>query len=82
MLEEDLCKVDSSDPAIISEIIDKYSEQPHLKEKSAYFRLVSSLLSFYQSTGSTFSLSVAKKKICIFGQRTRDVYKHNATLVN
>ncbi|PON87513.1 Enoyl-CoA hydratase/isomerase, HIBYL-CoA-H type [Trema orientale] len=39
LLEAALCKVDSSDPAIISEIIDKYSQRPHPKEKSAYLRL-------------------------------------------
>lgn len=39
MLEEALCKVDSSDPAIISGIIDKYSQQPNLKDKSSYLRL-------------------------------------------
>ncbi|PON56707.1 Enoyl-CoA hydratase/isomerase, HIBYL-CoA-H type [Parasponia andersonii] len=39
LLEAALCKGDSSDPAIISEIIDKYSQRPHLKEKSAYLRL-------------------------------------------
>lgn len=38
-LEEALCKVDSSDPAIISEIIAKHSQQPYLKDKSAYHRL-------------------------------------------
>uniref|UniRef100_A0ABL6UCD4 3-hydroxyisobutyryl-CoA hydrolase n=1 Tax=Cannabis sativa TaxID=3483 RepID=A0ABL6UCD4_CANSA len=38
LLEEDLYKVDSSDPVIISEVIGKYSQQPHLKEKSAYLR--------------------------------------------
>jgi 3-hydroxyisobutyryl-CoA hydrolase len=40
LLEEQLCKVDSSDPAIISAIIDEYSQQPYLKEKSAYHRLL------------------------------------------
>ncbi|XP_024022213.1 3-hydroxyisobutyryl-CoA hydrolase 1 [Morus notabilis] len=39
LLEEALCKVDSSDPAIISGIIDKYSQQPNLKDKSSYLRL-------------------------------------------
>ncbi|GMY17551.1 3-hydroxyisobutyryl-CoA hydrolase 1-like isoform X1 [Fagus crenata] len=39
LLEEALCKVDSSDPAIISAIIDEYSQQPYLKEQSAYHRL-------------------------------------------
>ena len=38
LLEEALCKVDSSDPAIISAIIDEYSQQPYLKEQSAYHR--------------------------------------------
>jgi 3-hydroxyisobutyryl-CoA hydrolase len=40
LLEEALCKVDSSDPAIISAIIDEYSQQPYLKEQSAYHRLL------------------------------------------
>ncbi|EXB70675.1 3-hydroxyisobutyryl-CoA hydrolase 1 [Morus notabilis] len=39
LLEEALYKVDSSDPAIVSEIIDKYSQKPHLKAKSAHLRL-------------------------------------------
>ncbi|GMJ11853.1 beta-hydroxyisobutyryl-CoA hydrolase 1 [Hibiscus trionum] len=39
MLEAALCDVDSSDPAIISTIIDQYSEQPSLKEHSVYNRL-------------------------------------------
>ncbi|OAY38989.1 3-hydroxyisobutyryl-CoA hydrolase 1 [Manihot esculenta] len=39
LLEEALHKVDSSDPANISSIIDEYSEQPYLKEQSAYQRL-------------------------------------------
>ena len=39
LLEEALCKVDSSDPAIISAVIDKYSQQPYMKEQSAYHRL-------------------------------------------
>lgn len=38
-LEEALCKVESSDPAAVSAIIDKYSEQPILKEDNAYRRL-------------------------------------------
>lgn len=38
LLEEALCKVNSSDPAIISSIIDEYSQQPFLREKSAYHR--------------------------------------------
>ena len=39
LLEEALCKVDSSDPAIISAVIDEYSQQPYMKEQSAYHRL-------------------------------------------
>ncbi|GMY22880.1 3-hydroxyisobutyryl-CoA hydrolase 1-like, partial [Fagus crenata] len=39
LLEEALCKIDSSDPAIISAVIDEYSQQPYMKEKSAYHRL-------------------------------------------
>ncbi|CAN1238080.1 3-hydroxyisobutyryl-CoA hydrolase 1 [Linum grandiflorum] len=39
LLEEELCKVDSSDSAIISAIIDRYSQQPCLKDQSAYKRL-------------------------------------------
>ncbi|XP_015895615.3 3-hydroxyisobutyryl-CoA hydrolase 1 [Ziziphus jujuba] len=39
LLEEALCKANSSDPAIISSIIDEYSQQPSLKEQSAYRRL-------------------------------------------
>nr|POE92005.1 3-hydroxyisobutyryl-coa hydrolase 1 [Quercus suber] len=38
-LEEALCKVDSSDPAIIFAVINEYSKQPYMKEKSAYHRL-------------------------------------------
>lgn len=40
LLEEALSKVDSSDHAIIQTILDKYSQNPALKEKSAYYRLV------------------------------------------
>ncbi|CAI0411899.1 unnamed protein product [Linum tenue] len=39
LLEEALHKVDSSDSAIISAIIDCYSQQPYLKDQSAYRRL-------------------------------------------
>lgn len=39
LLEEALCKVDSSDFAIIQAIIDKYSQNPTLKEKSAYYKM-------------------------------------------
>ncbi|CAK7349253.1 unnamed protein product [Dovyalis caffra] len=38
LLEEGLIKLDSSDPAAISAIIDGCSERPYLKEKSAYHR--------------------------------------------
>ncbi|KEH18075.1 putative 3-hydroxyisobutyryl-CoA hydrolase [Medicago truncatula] len=38
-LEESLCKVETSDPAIVSAIIDKYSEQPSLKKDSVYHRM-------------------------------------------
>ena len=57
-LEEDLCKLDSSDSAIISEIIDKYSQQPNLKENSAYLRLVVTLLCFQQSLRVPLSVSL------------------------
>ncbi|XP_062175217.1 3-hydroxyisobutyryl-CoA hydrolase 1-like isoform X1 [Alnus glutinosa] len=39
LLEEALHKLDSSDPPIISAIIDEYSQKPYLKEQSAYHRL-------------------------------------------
>ncbi|XP_040994865.1 3-hydroxyisobutyryl-CoA hydrolase 1-like [Juglans microcarpa x Juglans regia] len=39
LLEEALLKLDSSDPAIVSATIDKYSQRPYLKEQSAYHRL-------------------------------------------
>uniref|UniRef100_A0A2N9EVV0 3-hydroxyisobutyryl-CoA hydrolase n=1 Tax=Fagus sylvatica TaxID=28930 RepID=A0A2N9EVV0_FAGSY len=39
LLEKALCKVDSSDPAIISAVIDEYSQQPYMTEQSAYHRL-------------------------------------------
>ncbi|KDP32479.1 hypothetical protein JCGZ_13404 [Jatropha curcas] len=39
LLEEALYKADTSDPAIISLIIDEYSQQPYLKEQSTYHRL-------------------------------------------
>ncbi|XP_039021832.1 3-hydroxyisobutyryl-CoA hydrolase 1-like isoform X3 [Hibiscus syriacus] len=38
MLEAALCNADSSDPVIISSIIDQYSEKPSLKEQSVYNR--------------------------------------------
>jgi len=40
LLEEALCKVETSDPNVVSAIIDKYSEQPFLKDDSVYHRLV------------------------------------------
>jgi len=40
LLEEELCKVEASDPNAVSVIIDKYSEQPFLKDDSVYHRLV------------------------------------------
>ncbi|KAG8363507.1 hypothetical protein BUALT_Bualt19G0029500 [Buddleja alternifolia] len=39
LLEEALAKADSSDPAVISSVIDKFSQIPNLKENSAYHRL-------------------------------------------
>ncbi|KAG5538832.1 hypothetical protein RHGRI_019400 [Rhododendron griersonianum] len=39
LLEEALCNANSSDPAIISAIIDEFSQQPRLKEKSVYHLL-------------------------------------------
>ncbi|KAK3195303.1 hypothetical protein Dsin_026613 [Dipteronia sinensis] len=39
LLEETLCKVDSSDPTIVSAIIDKFSQQPYLKDHSTYHRM-------------------------------------------
>ncbi|KAK7286715.1 hypothetical protein RJT34_21916 [Clitoria ternatea] len=39
LLEESLCKVETSDPTAVSAIIDKYSEQPFLKEDSVYHRM-------------------------------------------
>ncbi|KAI3996684.1 hypothetical protein MKX01_012921 [Papaver californicum] len=39
LLDEALNKVNTSDPAIISAVIDEFSEQPPLKERSAYDRL-------------------------------------------
>lgn len=38
-LEEALYKVETSDPNAVSEIINKYSEQPFLKEDSVYHRM-------------------------------------------
>ncbi|RDX63871.1 putative 3-hydroxyisobutyryl-CoA hydrolase 3, partial [Mucuna pruriens] len=40
LLEEALCKVETSDSNAVSAIINKYSEQPFLKEDSVYHRLV------------------------------------------
>ncbi|KAF7137626.1 hypothetical protein RHSIM_Rhsim07G0042900 [Rhododendron simsii] len=39
LLEEALCDANSSDPAIISAIINEFSQQPRLKEKSVYHLL-------------------------------------------
>ncbi|OVA01282.1 Crotonase superfamily [Macleaya cordata] len=39
LLEEALNKVNTADPAIISAIIDEFSQQPHLREGCAYHRL-------------------------------------------
>ncbi|XP_021297863.1 3-hydroxyisobutyryl-CoA hydrolase 1-like isoform X1 [Herrania umbratica] len=50
MLEAALCIVDSSDPVIISSIIDQYCEQPSLKEQSVYNRLDVIDRSFSQKT--------------------------------
>ncbi|CAH8353550.1 unnamed protein product [Eruca vesicaria subsp. sativa] len=38
-LEADLCRFDSSDPTFTSTILDAYSQNPHLKQQSAYHRL-------------------------------------------
>ncbi|XP_048631511.1 3-hydroxyisobutyryl-CoA hydrolase 1-like isoform X3 [Brassica napus] len=38
-LEAELCRVDSSDPALVSTILDAYTQNPHLKQQSAYHRL-------------------------------------------
>ncbi|KAA3471874.1 3-hydroxyisobutyryl-CoA hydrolase 1-like isoform X1 [Gossypium australe] len=40
MVEAALCDADSSDPVIISSIIDQYCEKPSLKEQTVYNRLV------------------------------------------
>ncbi|KAH0855490.1 hypothetical protein HID58_007960 [Brassica napus] len=37
-LEAELCRVDSSDPALVSTILDAYTQNPHLKQQSAYHR--------------------------------------------
>ncbi|KAL0547946.1 hypothetical protein IC582_012385 [Cucumis melo] len=39
LLEEALCRADTSEPSIISSIIDKFSQRPILKEQSVYHRL-------------------------------------------
>ncbi|KAJ8750392.1 hypothetical protein K2173_014307 [Erythroxylum novogranatense] len=39
LLEEALCKIDSSDPAAVCAVIDQYAQRPNLKEQSAYHRL-------------------------------------------
>ncbi|CAL5401428.1 unnamed protein product [Camellia sinensis] len=39
LLEEALCKVNANDPAVISAIIDEFSQQPHFREKSSYHQL-------------------------------------------
>ncbi|KAI3837887.1 hypothetical protein MKW92_000131 [Papaver armeniacum] len=39
LLDEALNKVNTSDPVVISAVIDEFSEQPALKERSAYHRL-------------------------------------------
>ncbi|KAL1188003.1 putative 3-hydroxyisobutyryl-CoA hydrolase 3 [Cardamine amara subsp. amara] len=38
-LEENLCRVGSSDPNFVSTILDAYTQHPHLKQKSAYHML-------------------------------------------
>ena len=40
LLEELLCKVESNDPTYVYALIDKYSQQPVLKENSVYHKLV------------------------------------------
>lgn len=40
LLDDALNKVNTSDPAIISAVIDEFSEQPPLKERTAYYRLL------------------------------------------
>ncbi|XP_075519279.1 3-hydroxyisobutyryl-CoA hydrolase 1-like [Primulina tabacum] len=39
LLEEALCKADSSDPAVISSTISQFSHVPQLKKNSVYYRL-------------------------------------------
>ncbi|KAG7018917.1 3-hydroxyisobutyryl-CoA hydrolase 1 [Cucurbita argyrosperma subsp. argyrosperma] len=43
-LEEALCRADTSPPCNISEIIDKFTQRPILKERSAYHRTVEDIL--------------------------------------
>ncbi|XP_023633585.1 3-hydroxyisobutyryl-CoA hydrolase 1 [Capsella rubella] len=38
-LEADLCKIGSSDPTFASTVLDAYTQQPRLKQQSAYHRL-------------------------------------------
>lgn len=38
-LGDALCKIDSSDPTVISAIIDKYNQQTYWKNHSAYHQL-------------------------------------------
>ncbi|KAF2597490.1 hypothetical protein F2Q68_00012586, partial [Brassica cretica] len=54
-LEAELCRVDSSDPTLVSAILDAYTQNPHLKQQSAYHRQVYMIISLFLSIVPEFT---------------------------
>ncbi|KAF3535148.1 hypothetical protein F2Q69_00025452 [Brassica cretica] len=54
-LEAELCRVDSSDPTVVSAILDAYTQNPHLKQQSAYHRQVYMIISLFLSIVPEFA---------------------------
>ncbi|KAK6918106.1 Enoyl-CoA hydratase/isomerase domain [Dillenia turbinata] len=62
-LEEALCRANSSDPALISAIINGFSQQPYLKDESAFHRLDAIDRCFSKRTISGILLAVEKEAV-------------------
>lgn len=54
-LEAELCRVDSTDPILVSTILDAYTQNPHLKQQSAYHRQVYMIISLTLSIVPEFA---------------------------
>lgn len=54
-LEAELCRVDSSDPTLVSAILDACTQNPHLKQQSAHHRQVYMIISLFLSIVPEFA---------------------------